>query len=92
MNVTTDNKVTQQIHYIINRNKSGIFHLGSRDLVHHDEFIKDIIHTLNYPIPVFKQVFTTNNDRYLAVLPKNNKLPKHLQIDSQEILTELSIT
>jgi len=92
MNVTTDNKVTQQIHYIINRNKSGIFHLGSRDLVHHDEFIKDIINTLNYPNPIFKQVFTTNDDRYLAVLPKINKLPKHLQIDSQEILTELSIT
>lgn len=92
MNVTTDNKVTQQIHYIINRNKSGIFHLGSRDLVHHDEFIKDVIHTLNYTNPIFKQVFTTNNDRYLAVLPKNNKLPKHLQIDSQEILIELSIT
>ena len=28
MNVTNDYKVTQQIHYIINRNKSGIFHLG----------------------------------------------------------------
>jgi len=92
MNVTTENRVTQQIHYIINRNKSGIFHLGSRDLVHHDEFIKDIIETLNYPNPIFKQVFTTNDDRYLAVLPKNNKLPKHLQIDSQEILNELSIT
>lgn len=37
MNVTTDSKVTQQIHYMINRNKYGIFHLGSVDLVHHDE-------------------------------------------------------
>ncbi|MEJ2112826.1 MAG: sugar nucleotide-binding protein, partial [Flavobacteriaceae bacterium] len=76
MNVTTENRVTQQIHYIINRNKRGIFHLGSRDLVHHDEFIKDIIETLNYKNPIFKHVFTTNDDRYLAVLPKNNKLPK----------------
>ena len=40
MNVTTDSKVSQQIHYIINRNKGGIFHLGSNDLVHHDDFIK----------------------------------------------------
>ena len=39
MNVTTFDKLTQQIHYIINRNKKGIFHLGSTDLVHHDDFI-----------------------------------------------------
>ena len=46
MNVTTDTKVTQQIHYIINRNKYGVFHLGSNDLVHHDDFIKEIINSL----------------------------------------------
>ncbi len=33
MNVTTYDKLTQQIHYIINRNKTGIYHLGSTDLV-----------------------------------------------------------
>lgn len=92
INVTTESRVTQQIHYIINRNKYGVFHLGSKDLVHHDEFIKDIVTTLNHHKPIFKQVFTTNDDRYLAILPKDNKLPKHLQIHSQEILTELSIT
>jgi len=91
MNVTTETKVTQQIHYMINRNKSGIFHLGSNDLVHHDDFIKEIISTLGINNPILKQVYTTNDDRYLAVLPKTNKLPKHLHIKSQEILTELKI-
>ncbi|WP_341215748.1 sugar nucleotide-binding protein [uncultured Wocania sp.] len=91
MNVTTDTKVTQQIHYVINRNKSGVFHLGSNDLVHHDEFIKDIINTLNLPKAIYKQVYTTNDDRYLAVLPKYNLLPKNLQLISQDILTELKI-
>ncbi len=91
MNVTTDSKLTQQIHYIINRNKFGIFHLGSNDLVHHDDFIKEIIDTLGNYNPIFKQVFTTNDDRYLAVLPKENKLPKHLQIESQDILRELEV-
>lgn len=90
MNVTSDNKLTQQIHYIINRNKSGIFHLGSNDLVHHDDFIKEIIETLHLEHKVkYKQVFTTNDERYLAVLPKFNKLPKHLQLVSQDILSEL---
>ena len=91
MNVTSDNKLSQQIHYIINRNKYGIFHLGSNDLVHHDEFIGDIIYTLGNYKPVYKHVYTTNDERYLAVLSKENKLPKHLQIKSNEILDELEV-
>jgi dTDP-4-dehydrorhamnose reductase len=92
MNVTSDSKLTQQIHYIINRNKTGIFHLGSNDLVHHDEFIEDIINTIGTYKPIFKQVFTTNDERYLAVLPKTNLLPKHLQFSSQEIINELVVS
>jgi dTDP-4-dehydrorhamnose reductase len=89
MNVTLDKKVTQQIHYIVNRTKYGIFHLGSTDLVHHDEFIKDIISTITEGNVLLKHVFTTNEDRYLAVLPKFNKLPKHLQITSYNVLEEI---
>lgn len=89
MNVTLDKKVTQQIHYIINRNKYGIFHLGSTDLVHHDEFVRDILSFITNRKVSIKQVYTTNEDRYLAVLPKFNKLPKHLQVTSQYVLDEL---
>ncbi|RKE95459.1 sugar nucleotide-binding protein [Ichthyenterobacterium magnum] len=89
MNVTSDFKVTQQIHYIINRNKTGVFHLGSTDLVHHDDFIKDIIKIITAKKVNYKHVYTTNEDRYLAVLPKFNKLPKHLQISSKQVLEEL---
>jgi len=89
MNVTLDKKVTQQIHYIINRNKSGVFHLGSSDLVHHDEFIKELVSNITASKVPFKQVYTTNEDRYLAVLPKYNILPKHLQITSEKVLEEL---
>lgn len=90
MNLTTDSKVTQQIHYIINRNKYGVFHLGSSDLVHHDEFIRDIVSLLpSGQHAIYKRVYTTNDDRYLAVLPKFNKLPKHLQLTSIEVLDEL---
>jgi len=91
MNVTTDSKVTQQIHYIINRNKYGIFHLGSNDLVHHDDFIKEIIETLGDYKPIIKNVYTTNEERFLAVMSKHNKLPKHLQLLSNEVLQELAI-
>jgi dTDP-4-dehydrorhamnose reductase len=92
MNVSTDSKITQQIHYMINRNKSGIYHIGSSDLVHHEDFIKEIIKLLELKNPFYKRVYTTNNDRYLAVLPKDNILPKHLQFTSQLILDELKST
>ena len=86
MNVTHDDKLTQQIHYLINQNKSGIFHLGSKDLVHHEEFIKEVVDRIGKFNPIFKRVYTTNDDRYLAVLAKTNKLPKNLQMTYQEII------
>ncbi|GIR18009.1 MAG: hypothetical protein CM15mP32_1960 [Flavobacteriaceae bacterium] len=47
MNLTTDDFVTQQLHYIVNRNLWGIFHLGSTDLIHHDEFIFQLVDGLH---------------------------------------------
>lgn len=86
MNVTNDDKLTQQIHYLINRNKAGVFHLGSNDLVHHEDFIKEVVERIGNFNPIYKRVFTTNEERYLAVLPKDNKLPKNLQVISQEVI------
>jgi len=59
--------------------------------VHHDEFISDIVQQLNYKQPIYKRVYTTNDDRYLAVLPKENLLPKNLQIKSEEIINSLNL-
>ena len=86
INVTTDDHLTQQIHYLINRNKKGIYHLGSMDLVHHEEFIKEVIKRMGNYHPVLKKVFTTNDDRYLAALPKSNTLPKNLRFSYQEVI------
>ncbi|WP_340198864.1 sugar nucleotide-binding protein [Ascidiimonas sp. W6] len=88
MNVTTADRLALQIHYIINRNKKGIFHLGSTDLIHHDEFIKEMIEKLNLANPTFKNVYTSNFDRFLAVLPKDKLLPKNLQITSSEVIED----
>jgi len=91
MNIATDVKLTQQIHYIINRNNSGVFHIGSTDLVHHDEYILEIINSLGFENVLLKNVYTTNDDRYLAVLPKYNLLPKHLQFTSKDFISEIEI-
>lgn len=86
MNVAYVDKLTQQIHYIINRNKSGIFHLGSNDLVPHEDFMTEIIERIGSFNPIYKRIYTTNDERYLAVLPKTNKLPKNLQTSYQDVI------
>jgi dTDP-4-dehydrorhamnose reductase len=86
MNVTNVDKLTQQIHYLINHNKSGIYHLGSTDVVHHEDFIKEIVERIGKFNPIYKRIYTTNEERYMAVLPKENKLPKNLQTSYQEII------
>lgn len=87
-NATTLSRFTQQIHYLINRNKSGLYHLGSKNLTHHGELIEEICKTLQLNNPIFKQVFDSNNDRYLAVLPKDNLLPKYLQYTIDDVIRE----
>jgi len=86
INVTNDDRLTQQIHYLINRDRTGIFHLGSVDLIQHEEFIKELIQRMGNYHPILKRVYTTNEDRYLAALPKDNQLPKNLRIGYQEII------
>lgn len=86
LNVTSDDKLTQQIHYLINRNKTGIYHLGSKDLVHHDDFIKEVVERIGNFNPIYKRVYTSNEDRYMAVLPKYNLLPKNLQFGNQDVI------
>lgn len=86
LNVTSDNRLTQQIHYLINRNKTGIYHLGSMDLIHHEDFIKEVLERVGNFNPLLKRIYTTNKDRYLAVLPKENKLPKNLRFTYQDII------
>jgi len=86
INVTSDDRLTQQIHYLINRNKTGIYHLGSKDLIHHEDFVKEVIERIGNFNPLYKRVYTTNEDRYLALLSKDNKLPKNLQTTYQDII------
>ena len=86
VNATTELKLTQQLHYIINRGRQGVFHLGSNDLVHHADLIADICETLGEKKPLLKNVYDSNFDRFLAVLPKDNLLPKNMQISIQEVV------
>jgi len=86
INATTQDKFVQQMHYIINRDLEGVFHLGSKDLIHHKELVSEICEGLRLSNPVFKNVYNSNEDRYIAVIPKDNLLPKNLQITIEDVI------
>lgn len=89
VNVTSDRKLSQQIHYIINQKLTGVFHLGSSDLITHYDFIKRIVNRRKLKGAIYKQTYTTNQMRYLAALPKENKLPPHLNVSYESIIEDL---
>lgn len=74
INVSCGEKICQQILLLLNQDASGIYHLGSSDLVPHEEFIQEIVHKLRIGNPVYKRIYTTNENRYLAVLAKEHPL------------------
>lgn len=88
---TTINKVSQQIHYIINQSLCGIFHLASNDMVHHEDLFREITSKMGDKMPIFKSVFSSNEERYNAILPKENKLPNSQQITVSQVIEECSL-
>lgn len=88
---TTIDKVCQQIHYIINQSKRGIFHLASNDMVHHDDLFLEIAEKIGGENPIFKNVFSKNEDSYNAILPKENKLPSQHQITISKVIEDCSL-
>jgi dTDP-4-dehydrorhamnose reductase len=88
---TTINKVCQQIHYIINQSLRGVFHLTSNDMVHHEDLFREITSKIGDKLPIFKSVFSSNEDQYNAILPKENRLPSSKQITVAEVIEECSL-
>jgi len=88
---TTINKVCQQVHFIINQSLHGIFHLASSDMVHHEDLFREITSKMGDKMPIFKSVFSSNEDSYNAILPKENKLPSPNQITVSQVIEECSL-
>ena len=88
---TTINKVCQQIHYIINHSLRGIFHLASNDMVHHEDLFREISSKMGDKMPIFKSVFSSNDEQYHAIIPKKSKLPASHQITVSQVIEECSL-
>ncbi|PVW13185.1 sugar nucleotide-binding protein [Marixanthomonas spongiae] len=86
VSATTQDKLAQQTHYIINQKLTGIFHLSSSDVIHHDDLFTEIASKIGFKMPIFKKVYSSNDDLYRAILPRDNKLPGSLQFSISEVI------
>ncbi|MEM7185921.1 MAG: sugar nucleotide-binding protein [Bacteroidota bacterium] len=91
VSVTTADKLAQQVHYIINKKAFGIFHLASKDIIHHDDLFREISEKISNKKPIFKSAYSSNEDSYLAILPKKNKLPKNYRITVSEVIEDSTL-
>lgn len=91
INVNSDVRLSQQIHFLINHKKTGLFHLGSTDLISHFDFIKNVVERRHLKPGIFKQVFSSNTIRYIATLSRENKLPNHILPSYLDVLDDLSL-
>jgi dTDP-4-dehydrorhamnose reductase len=91
ISVTTADKVAQQVHYIISKRLDGIFHLASNDMVHHEDLFREITSKMGDKYPIFKSVYRSNDDSYLAILPKKNKLPEPYRISVAEVIDDCTL-
>ncbi|MCH9659499.1 MAG: sugar nucleotide-binding protein [Bacteroidetes bacterium] len=91
ISITTANKLAQQVHYIINQEVYGILHLASKDVIHHRDLFKEISEKISDKKPIFKNVYESNEDRYLAILPKKYKLPKPYRITVAQVIEDSTL-
>lgn len=91
ISLTTANKVAQQVHYIINKKLEGIFHLSSTDMIHHEDLFIEITSKIGEKLPIFKSVYSSNFDRYLAILPKKNLLPAPYTIQVADVIESCTL-
>lgn len=90
-NNLSDTTLAKQVNYIVENKLTGIFHLGSVDMMSHELFIKKLVKGLTskelYFAPnLFQQ---TNEICYFGLESYRNDLPKFLHQTNAELISEL---
>ena len=91
INVTSELKFSQLVHYLINQKKHGTFHIGSTDLIHHSDLFEEITEKLGSNKPIFKHIFESNKDRFLAILSKKEIALNEHQFTINEVVDEITL-
>lgn len=87
----SENRLSRQIHYIVNQRLTGIFHLTSQDVMHHSDFYAEVSDKLGLEQVIYKHNYTSNQDQYLAILPKYKELPEQFRFTMNDLINEITL-
>lgn len=91
----TDQLLSRQLTYLIEQGLTGIFHLGTSDIMNHSEFLKKLLARWGYTDVVFEELMQETfssviPEKYYNSLLTNRPLPKELQITHEQLIEYLS--
>ena len=89
ISVNTDLEVMRQVHYVINQKLIGIYHLSSSDLIHHSDLFLELSQKLGLNNMIFEYNYSSNEDEYRALLPKQRPLPKQFSKTTTELINQV---
>ncbi|MCY9695091.1 sugar nucleotide-binding protein [Paenibacillus alginolyticus] len=91
----TDQLLSMQLTYLMEQGLSGIYHLGTTDIMNHSEFTKKLLTRWGYTDVAYEELM---QDTFSSIIPEkydnslltNNPLPKKLQINHEQLIEYLS--
>lgn len=88
-NYTTPAQIASWISYIIAHNLTGIFHIGTKDMMGYADFYREIIKRKKLPAPEIV-IEPLEQAEYQAVLPTRTDIPEELQMTVKDVLNSCS--
>lgn len=88
INITFANQIGEYAKFVLAHNLSGIFHIGTTDLVNYFEFEKMVCEALKIELPDFVKK-EDGKQIYMAVLPTRKEIPDDFQMTVSEGLKTL---
>ncbi len=83
--VALANQIGEYVKYILDNNLSGIFHIGSEDMVNSHEFDLMVCDRLGIPYPKFKAL-DSDQPTYMGFLPSIREIPSRLRKTVADVL------
>lgn len=90
LNNNTDVMLAKQIHYIMENNLRGVFHLATNDIMTQYKFTSKLIKRLGYENVKIKEITLPSEKYYFAIALKRKELPDELKISNEDIINYLS--
>ena len=88
VNITSDTRIAECIHYIIQQNMTGIFHIGTVDFIDYYELQKLVCQRLDIKGPEFK-VETADEKGYQVLFSQREDMPARFRHTVEDVLAEM---